>query len=216
VTFLDATAGAIKASDPSAMIVGPSILNWHFTCQGCNGFTSGATWMGQFFDEYEDVHGLGARPPIDVYAIDLYPLTWTGALPMTNWVVLKDDLLAYRAWLNSKGLSNRPIWVTEVASHWAYSAWIKDANDNLTIPSHLDWDRDYNWAAMETFIYNLFDWLRRNGDAQNIRRWFLFITYTNIRTSGDYAGIYLFETDKVGAPLNRLGQLYRDMALGLR
>ena len=218
VAELDYYVDAIKGADPTARIVGPSVLNWNFTCWGCAPFTQGSTWMAQFLTAYKDSH-LGALPPIDVYSIDAYPLTWT-QVPMTNWQVLRDDLIAYRTWMNANGLSGKPIWVTEVASHWAYSSWKYDfAKGHLTIGTGLDWEDDYLWAAMETYMYNLFDWLRDNGEARNIEKWFLFVAYTNIqeqvKTDG-YAGIYLFEHGGVGAPLNRLGQLYREMTLGIR
>lgn len=214
VEELDYYVSAIKAADPHARIVGPSILNWNFTCRGCGGFTRGSDWMKAFFGAYEAVHGPGVRPPIDVYAIDLYPLTWD-AVPMTEWQILVEDLKAYRAWLNSQGLGDKPIWITEVASHWAYNSWtIKDGT--LTIGPGLDWTADYRWDAMEGYMKNLLGWLVANGPSYKIEMWFLFISYINIRDNGDYAGIYLFESGEPGAPLNRLGKLYRDMASGIR
>lgn len=48
----DYYSNAIRTSDPSAKIMGPSILNWSFTCTGCSGFQSGQDWMTEFIDLY--------------------------------------------------------------------------------------------------------------------------------------------------------------------
>jgi hypothetical protein len=72
---------------------------------------------------------------------------------------------------------------------------------------------------MEQYMTNLFTWLKANGPALKVDKWFMFLTYVNIREqvkSDPYAGIYLFQAGTAGAPLNRLGQLYRDYATGRR
>lgn len=208
----------IKGIDPTAKITGPSILNWDFTCRGCAGYQSGHSWLADFVQKYRNTHG-GQPPPVDIWAIDTYPLTWD-KVPMTEWDIVRDQITGMRAWinLNVPELASKPIWITEIASHWAYSSW-QTVNGRQTIGPGLDWDRDYLWNDMELYIANLFGWLKANGPALRVDRWFLNVAYVNIREevkTHAYAGIYLFESGNSGAPLNQLGRAYRDYALGRR
>ena len=213
VDELDYYATQIKAADPSAKIMGPSILNWDFTCTGCAGFQSGESWMRQFIDAYAIAYG-GASPPVDVWAIDTYPLTWND-LPMTNWQIVRDQIIGFRQFLANgvPGHAATPIWVTEIASHWAFTAWeIKDGS--FAIPEGLE----FQWQEMVTYMDGILDWLEDNAISENIGRWFFFIDWIDIDKSAadGYAGIHFFDSEDVGAPLNQLGQVYRDHALGLR
>ena len=213
VDELDYYATNIKAADPTARIMGPSILNWDFTCTGCGGFQSGESWMRQFVDAYALAHG-GASPPVDVWAIDVYPLTWD-ELPMTNWQLVRDQIVGFRQFLTNEvlGHADTPIWVTEIASHWAFSAWeIRDGA--IAVPTGLA----FQWQAMIAYMDGILDWLEDNAAAQKIDKWFFFIDWIDIDKSAadGYAGIHFFESEEVGAPLNQLGQVYRDHALGLR
>ena len=208
----------IRSVDPAAKVTGPSILNWDFTCRGCGGYQSGHSWLADFVQKYRDTHG-GQPPPVDIWAIDIYPLTWD-KVPMTEWNIVRDQITEMRAWINQNvpELASKPIWITEIASHWAYSSW-QVADGHQTIGPGLDWDRDYLWNDMEQYMTSLFNWLKANGPALKVEKWFLFSTYVNIREevkSDPYAGIYLFQSDGVGAPLNQLGQVYRDYATGRR
>jgi hypothetical protein len=213
VAELDYYANEIRAADPTAKIMGPSILNWNFTCTGCGGFQSGESWMREFVDAYAFAHG-GASPPIDVWAIDTYPLTWD-ALPMTNWEIVRDQIIGFRQFLSTEvpGHANTPIWITEIASHWAYSAWeIRDGQ--ISVPIGLP----FQWQAMGHYMDGILNWLEDNAEAQQIDKWFFFIDWIDIEISAadGYAGIHFFESEEDGAALNQLGQIYRDHALGLR
>jgi hypothetical protein len=193
--------------------MGPSILNWNFTCTGCSGFESGESWMRRFVDAYAIAHG-GAAPPIDIWAIDTYPLTWD-VLPMTNWQIVRDQLIGFRQYLNNEvpGHADTPIWITEIASHWAYQDFaIEDGG--LAVPEGLP----YRWQDMTDYMDGILNWLENNSQSQNIGRWFFYVDWIDIeRSAADgYAGIYFFESGDTGAPLNALGQVYRDHALGLR
>jgi hypothetical protein len=208
----------IKKFDPTAKVTGPSILNWDDTCRGCAGYQSGHSWLADFVQKYRDTHG-GRPPPVDIWAIDAYPLTWD-KVPMTEWDIVRNQITGMRSWINQNvpELASKPIWITEIASHWAYSSW-RVADGYPTIGAGLDWDRDYLWNDMGQYMTSLFNWLKANGPALNVEKWFLFSTYTNIREqvkSEYYAGIYLFQAGTAGAPLNQLGQLYRDYATGRR
>jgi len=207
----------IRAADSSARIMGPSILNWDFTCTGCSGFRSGESWMRSFIDAYAASHG-GDAPLVDVWSLDAYPLTWD-TVPMTYLQIVRDQILGFRQYLADEvpGHSSTPIWVTELASHWAFSGWaIEDSA--LAIPPDLDIETDYLWDEMEGYMDGILGWLKSEGPDINVDRWFFFKGYVDIeasRTEG-YAGIYLYENGEEGASLNQLGEVYRDYIMGER
>jgi len=201
----------IKGADPTALITGPSILNWDFTCTGCGDFTSGETWMRGFIDAYAISHG-GASPPVDIWAIDAYPLTWN-TVPMTNWEIVRDQIIGFRDFLAQEvpGHSDTPIWVTELASHWAFSGWTI-SNNQLALPPELDIEADYMWDAMEGYMDGILSWLKTSGPSMHVDRWFFYKGYSDIAlTSADgYAGIYFYESGASDSPLNQLGTVYSD------
>ena len=217
VDEFDYYVAEIRAADPTAKIMGPSILNWDFTCSGCPGFTSGETWMRQFVDTYIFTHG-GNPPPVDVWAIDTYPLTWDN-LPMTNWPLVRDQLIGFREYLSDEvpGHANTPIWVTEVASHWGFSG-LEFPDGKITIPAGQNFQDDFLWDEMAGYMDGIITWLRDNSDTQNIERWFFYNDWTDISQAAEfgYAGIHFFESGDNGAALNQLGQLYHDYATGQR
>ena len=67
-------ATQIKLADPTAKIIGTSILNWDFTCIGCAGYQSGESWLTDFIGAYET--RFGRKPTVDAWAIDVYPIDW--------------------------------------------------------------------------------------------------------------------------------------------
>ena len=217
VDEFDYYATEIRAADPLARIMGPSILNWDFTCTGCGGFTSGETWMRAFIDAYAVKHA-GKSPPVAVWSIDAYPLTWN-SVPMTDWELVRDQILGFRQFLALEvpEHSKTPIWVTELASHWAFPEWVIE-NNALAIPPDLDINTDYAWDEMEGYMDGILGWLKNQGPVHNIERWFLFKGYVDIAESSKegYAGIYLYENGNEGSPLNRLGKVYQDYILGIR
>jgi hypothetical protein len=217
VIEIDYYATEIRAADPTAKIMGPSILNWDFTCSGCGGFQSGESWMRQFVDAYAFTHG-GDTPPIDIWAIDVYPLTWN-ELPMTNWQIVRDQLLGFRQFLRDEvpGHANTPIWITEIASHWAFDGF-EIIDGVFSIPADQHVADDYLWDNMIGYMDGIIPWLMDNAEAQNIDRWFFFRDWIDISKSASdgYAGIYFFEDSTGDAALNPLGQVYRDYATGQR
>ena len=213
VDELDYYAAQIRDADPTAKIMGPSILNWDFTCTGCGGFQSGEAWMREFIDAYADAHE-GTTPPVDAWAIDTYPLTWND-LPMSNWEIVRDQIVGFRNFLETEvpGHADTPIWITEIASHWAFSEW-EIREGTFGVPDGLP----FQWQVMSDYMDNILNWLESNSEEQKIDRWFFFIDWIDIETSAadGYAGIHFFESGEDGAPLNQLGQNYREHALGLR
>jgi hypothetical protein len=138
---------------------------------------------------------------------------------MTNWQIVRDQILGFRQFLSLEvpGHSETPIWVTELASHWAFSAWTIE-NNALAIPSDLDIETDYLWDEMEGYMDGILGWLRDEGPANNIDRWFFFKGHADIEASSKegYAGIYFYENGDEGSPLNPLGEVYRDYILQSR
>ena len=210
----------ILAADPSAKILGPSVLNWDFSCTGCSWNNPGRNWIPDFVNAYAAAHN-GESPPIDAWALDAYPLTWDptpefpNPLPMTEWEVVVNQAIGYREYLQSSvpGHANTPIWITEMASHWAYDT-VSFVDSEQAIPEGLP----YRWDAMNEYVAKLSGWLNANGDMYGIDRWFLYRGYIDIadHAKNGYAGIYLFESGDTGAALTPTGEVYRDFAKGIR
>lgn len=215
VAEFDYYSTEIRAADPTALITGPSILNWDFTCSGCGGFMSGEVWMRGFIDAYAAAHN-GLAPDVDIWAIDAYPLTWD-RVPMTNWQVVRDQLVGFRNFLTNEvpGHADSPIWVTELASHWGYSEWVIESG-LLAIPPDQDHIEDFLWDDMAGFMNGILGWLQVNGNDLNIDRWFFFKGYVDLQAPklDGYAGIHFFSDDSTTATPNELGQLYRAYATG--
>jgi len=210
----------IKAADPTAKLMSASILNWDWTCTGCGGYTTGHDWLQNFVDAWQKSHN-GQFPPVDIWSIDLYPLEWDH-VPTTDWQKEVAQLQGMRSWLNANipGGFTQPIWITEVAAHWAYDQWVcvdDDCSKGITIPSNLDWVRDYRWDAMETYLTGMLNWLQANAQSMNIGKWFFYKAYTKIGVPGAaYEGLYFFTGPDVGDPLNQTGQTYREYAIGAK
>jgi len=223
----------IKKADPAAMLLSGSILNWEVVCDGCD-YQSGREWVGLFRDAYMAKYGV--EPPVDIWAIDTYPLTWW-TVPMTDSEIVKAQILGLRSWLDSiPAQAGKPIWVTEVASHWAYAGWCRDwagtygpvgwilPTSSTTLsacsdpPVVLADESDYQWDAMVDYVDDLSNWLVEWGPSYKIEKWFFYITYEDItgRSQFGYAGISFFDGPEVGANLTPLGELYRSYALGIR
>lgn len=217
VAEFDYYSTEIRAADPTALITGPSILNWDFTCSGCGGFTSGETWMRGFIDAYAAAHG-GVAPDVDIWAIDAYPLTWD-RVPMTNWQLVRDQLVGFRNYLANEvpGHGETPIWVTELASHWGYSEWVIE-DGLLTIPPDQDYLEDFLWDDMAGYMDGILGWLQESGNDLDIDRWFFFKGYVDLQAPklDGYAGVHFFSDNSPAALPNQLGELYRDYATGVR
>jgi hypothetical protein len=214
-------AELIRDSDESAVIISPSILNWEYTCTGCkgavlcnlsfgtfglSGYQCGMDWVKAFVAEYMRISG-GSKPPVDIWAIDIYPLDWWHTPnSMTHAHIATDQLEGMRNYLNNNGYSNTPIWITEIAVHIGFP---------------LEWDRSqdkyvrigpYDSAKMAEYLTTVLDWLDANSETYNIQKWFFFITWwdlVNISDEDPYMGITFFDGKSVGASLNCLGRIYR-------
>lgn len=139
-------ATVLKSADPTATILSPSVLNWDFTCIGCIGYQLGMDWANAFVDAYEAKYGL--KPPVDVWAIDTYPIDWIntpnndpsqrplyvpGAGPINfagggsekHSSIATQQLVVMRQYLDSIGHDSKPIWIMELAVHVGYdTVWV--------------------------------------------------------------------------------------------
>ena len=214
----------LKLGDPTAKIVGTSILNWDFTCIGCAGYQSGEVWLQSFVSEYALKYG--ENPPVDVWAIDVYPIDWNntpnndpgklafysakgGNFP--HWSIAIQQLQGMRAYLDSvPGYASTPMWITEIAVHVGYDGW-----GWITFPTEMAPTGAYHWDLMSDYLSSVLDWLEANAASKLIEKWFFFSSWKDIVNVGSdgYMGISFYDGPGVGANLTCLGDVYRARAL---
>jgi hypothetical protein len=204
---------AIKAGDPTARIMSPPMLNWLFTCAGCSpGFTRGTDWAEEFRIEY--FYRFGEEPPVDIWAINAYPLDWVN-LPTTNPQIVINQIQGLRTWLNERpSQAGKPIWVTEIGLHWA---WDGLTFDNATCPGLPFPVGGYHEDDSNQFLASIYEWLQDNAEEMNIERWFQYIAYHELpscNTDG-YNGIRLFDSPNAGARLTSTGEQFKQFAFGV-
>jgi hypothetical protein len=210
----------INRADPTAKIIGTSILNWDFTCLGCGGrflcegvfrvgYGCGKVWLKQFISMYENLYG--EKPPVDVWAIDTYPIDWVNKPNSEiHASIVISQLEGMRAYLDSvPEYVGTPIWITEIAVHLGYDDWQFGPSGGL-VPVGA-----YHWDDMSDYLLAVLNWLEVEAAGLNIEKWFLFITWKDIVSeSGDgYMGIVFFKDRSPSSLLNCLGDTYRSRAL---
>ena len=207
-------ATVLPQADPEARLVGPSILNFDYTCFGCGGFTLGQTWVDQLRSEYQTRYGM--EPPFAVWSLHTYDLDWRpGRQPHVNWQVQARQLVRLRQYLDAvPALRGRPIWLTEFASLWGFGGFAITAEGcpagaNCLTPG----DYPYETAAMTLFLEQFADWLDRNAARYNIERWFVFATH---KYQDGWAtqpnGMRLIDGQQPQGPLTPMGETYRNLA----
>ncbi len=191
----------IHSADSTAIIVGPSVLNWVDTCGGCAGYTRGQDWTQQFYDSYVSTYGV--RPPIDRWAIHTYELDW-GNTPTLHTDFDKRQLTALRAWLDAiPAEAGMPIWDTELGFHWAFAGWKFDAQNKL-VPVG-----DYDEAGVQKWMNEMLTWLISDGLSLGVERSFLYGQappsegFTTL-----FGGLALFKSGAADASLTPAGQMY--------
>ena len=219
----------IKAADPTAKITSPSVLNWDFTCIGCapytdpnhinpatsdghwDGYLPGRFWVDDFRSAYRAAYG--TEPPVDIWAIDLYPIDWQH-LPNTNAQLITDQLTAMRQYLNSiPEQSGKPIWITELSFHWGYTSFTI-SSDGKFCPSG-----SYQETQVLAWMKTVYDWLEANASSMKIEKWFQFKSYADIGPSckeDPYAGVTLFYIPNIGSNLTAEGQYFKSRVLAAR
>lgn len=215
------TYAAIKDADPTARITSPSILNFSFNCINCGGYQHGATWITNFFFDYIDL--FGEHPPIDIWAIDVFPLVWPGgqlsvedAFPTVRDDLVVKQLLEYREWVDSRDSTRGdPIWVTEFGLHWGFQDWEFGVEGCGGQPSPVG---DYLTNEVIDYLKRTYTWLEDNSEPLNIERWFTFTSYRDIsRCHGDSGNglSFLDSPDASGNPTD-VGSFYSDWIRGIR
>lgn len=199
-------ATALRSADASAKLVGPNVLNWSYTCDGCGGFQSGLDWTVAMRAAY--VSRYNQEPPFDAWGVHAYDLDWVH-LPNGNAALQLRQIADMRRWLDSvPTLVGAPIWVTEIGFHWGYPG-IEQRADRLYYPvGAFDYDHAEDWMR------TVFGWLDSNAESQHIDKWFLWLTYTNVLEDwmGAWPTVRLLDGPSATATINRLGRLYQELA----
>jgi hypothetical protein len=212
---------ALKDADPTAKVMGPAILNWSFICFGCAGYQSGQSWIagnldpvtskreGGFIDAYKSK--FGTFPPVDVWALDVYPLDWNNTPNSGDHATLAiEQIQEFRDYLDTYSeYVDTPIWLPEIGIHWGYDDWDFDSNSKL-IPVG-----DYHPELMSDYLNGVLDWLIANSETQRIEKWFFLAAWEDLDNPDDYAGITMFDSLSAEASLTCLGQIYRNRALNI-
>ena len=222
----------LKAADPTANVTSPSILNWDFTCIGCPGYQSGESWLDDFIFWYNFKYK--EIPPVDVWAIDVYPIDWINS-PNTgsHALIVIDQLQKMRQYLDSNGYENTPIWITEMAVHLGFDSyqWVHRSTGDVCTKENffagdckpgpaqkwrLEPAGEYRWDKMSDYMINILDWLEMNAASHRIDKWFFFKSFADVANPSNdgYMGISLFDGPDIGANLTCLGEIYRARSLG--
>ena len=204
----------IKGADPTAIFVGPNVLNFDFTCVGCGGYMSGHAWIDAMRAAYSELYG--TEPPFDIWGIHFYPLDWT-VLPTVQDDIIREDFLAFWAYRDTiPGLSDRPIWITEIGLHWGFAAVTLKLLDGSPCGGGdgCYWapDGEYQTAAVADYLRRLFAFFEAISEVADVERWFLYRNSFNfgVNPSGTN-GLTLFEGHTVGAPLSDIGEVYSEL-----
>ena len=223
-------ASQLTTTDPTAKIIGPSVLNWDFVCVGCGGYQSGEVWLKEFIGEYSARYG--SLPQVYAWAIDAYPIDWSNtpnnradrkacyngnqvcvtSLRFLHSEIAIKQLERMRVYLDANGYGGTPIWVTKIAIQVGYESWRW-----VQFPTKLEPVGSYDWVSMSNYVNTILDWLQANGATNKIERWFFYVTWQDIVNVGSdgYMGTIFFDGPGQDASLNCLGETYRAMSLSL-
>ena len=198
-------AGVFRQADPTAKLVGPSVLNWTFVCNGCPGFPQGFGWTQRMRDAH--VARYGAEPPLDVWSLHTYDIDW-GKLPNGDAGRTIAQIQGMRDWLDGiSGLQGKPIWITEMGIHWGYPGltWRGD----VAHPAG-----EFAYDHVERYMRTVFGWLNSVAESLHIEKWFIYPLSTTIfeQYQAKWAGITLMNGPGADAPITRLGRVYQELA----
>ena len=214
----------LKSGNLSAKILGPSPLNWDFTCIGCGGYTNGRTWTKNFISAYESLYE--EKPPVYAWGIDVYPIDWLNTpnnsslenkkpiyknQKAMHWEIAVDQIMGMREFLNTiPEYQTTPIWITEIAVHVGYDAWIFLSQDPVKIKPV----GNYNWVELSNYTNGILNWLENTADIFNIERWFFYTSWRDLNNvlSDGYMGTIFFNNQSDPDSLNCLGKVYKNRA----
>lgn len=188
----------IHAVDPTAIIVGPNVLNYSDTCKGCPGYTLGQDWTTEFYNDY--VNTYGTRPPIDRWAIHTYELNWV-ELPTLHTDWHKTQLRDFRVWLDSiPDEAGRPIWDTELGFHWAFPG--DELVGNKLVPVG-----EYDSAGVQVWLSDMLNWLASEGVQLGVERSFFYAQTGALEGFSDtYGGLSFLDGPGAAASPTPAGQ----------
>lgn len=197
----------IRQADPSARIVGPAVLNFDYTCNGCgDGYQSGHSWLDKFLATYRNMYG--AEPPLDVWSIDSYDLNWN-VLPLVNEKIITSQLVAFRQWLDSlPEQRGKPIWLAEFGVQWGYGDML--FKDGKAYSSGA-----LREAEMKQFLVRLMTWLDEHSEEHKIEKWFIYSSHVKTFSWASVpSGIHLIDGYGPSSTLSSYGKVYHDLAQG--
>jgi hypothetical protein len=203
--FVAQVAATIRGADPTAVLVGPNVLNWETTCTACPGFASGRLWSEAFVRAYVARYG---PLPLNAWGVHTYNLDWLH-LPLVNVEQDLAELAAVKAWLDSEGLPH-PIWLTEFGVMWGFDGieWIPQPDGGYVAEPRGAFGSD----VTADYLHRMLVWLTETGASAGIERWFLYATtppaepYASVPT-----GLALLDPESL-AP-TELGAIFRAWAV---
>ncbi len=205
--------GVIREIDPTARLVGPNILNWNYTCNGCPGYAQGDGWTAKMIAAFQAQ--TGREIDFEVWSIHTYGLNWA-KLPLADYRQDVAQTVALREYLRTlPNQAGKPIWITEYGVIWGYDdiKWNKVGDEWRAKPGGT-----FQRQALLDYIHGYADWLKANSNGYGIERWFI---YTNFGLPEPYTdtftGISLFSSAaSPQSELSDFGALFRATALYLK
>lgn len=196
----------VKTIDPEATLIGPNVLNWDYTCNGCAGYTSGQTWLQQMQTAYRNLYH--AALPFDAYSLHTYSLDWA-QLPLINQKRDAAQIEDLRSFLDADPeTQGKPIWITEFGVIWGYDGidWKQDSNGNWKASPKGQLRTD----LITNYLNDSLNWLDANAARLNIGRWFVYTSYGLPEPYADtFSGISLLDGTSPQANSTNYGVIYR-------
>jgi len=153
----------IKGLDPTAKITTGGLLVSNYYTGPTYTWIKWWDWIDQFRAAYQSAYG--TPPPVDVWDIHPYDAAdySNGTSPGQKAIA---NIVSMRQYVDRAGLSDVPISISEICAF--------TTDDSTQVD----------------FINTLFSWLNANGDAQEVIRWYWWISTTQVYASGLFDGSY--------------------------
>jgi Glycosyl hydrolase catalytic core len=195
VEQFDAWVAAIKAADPTAMIMAPSLAEWGHCGPPTCPWGNGHKWFDAFVSAYRAAHGV--IPPLDILS-EHYSINY---VPGDTTDYFATDIEGMRDGAAADGYPwTTPIWITEATMY----GWPKPANQSLT---------SIELAALQHMILDL----AQRGVGEGVAKVFWFSDDTTLqgaRPVFDYSGSSPYPLTETGQAL-RQANLFRVLPLPL-